>query len=198
MVAMALILGGCVSDSTSTYGTWYERQDLRQPTGSKIYVCHAFGCLMTSPITFSTEEAAAIAAPFDPPPIDAGAERLAISRAVQEFERIVGGKLGTHADLGGFEKIGGGDPTQMDCIDEAANSTSLLVYLVQNGLIQYHTVRHPVSRGILIDGRYPHNTAVLKETTTGTSWAIDSWPRANAEPPDVMRLDVWVRQRRSS
>jgi hypothetical protein len=67
--------------------------------------------------------------------------------------------------------------------------------LEKRGLLKYHGVEAPSARGFFIDGRYPHATAVLTESGTGEKWAIDSWPRANAEPPVVQPLRVWKRAR---
>jgi hypothetical protein len=36
---------------------------------------------------------------------------------------------------------------------------------------------------------------VLAETSGGRKWAIDSWPRANAEPPVIQLLSDWRRSR---
>ena len=125
---------------------------------------------------------------------DAAAERDQVSKTVQVFEAIVGARIGTSADLPKMQFGRGGDD-QMDCIDEATNTTSLLMLLVQNGYLKHHKVEPPSARGFFLDGRYPHATAVLKVVATGEKWAIDSWPRANAEPPVVQPLKVWKRGR---
>jgi hypothetical protein len=83
----------------------------------------------------------------------------------------------------------------MDCIDEATNTTSLLLLLADKGFLKHHAVREPAARGFFLDGRYPHATAVLSEAGSGERWAIDSWPRANAEPPVVQPLGEWKRSR---
>jgi hypothetical protein len=56
-------------------------------------------------------------------------------------------------------------------------------------------VLQPRARGFLLDGRYPHATAVVAETGSGAKWAIDSWPRRNAEPPVIQPLSEWFRSR---
>jgi len=195
-----LIVAGCVSQSASTHDAsddWYEARGARAPKGEKVYVCHAFGCLRTTPLTFTSAELARISAPFrgaDTPE----AERRAISRADQIYEEIVGARIGTSSDRGGFEKIGGGDPTQMDCIDEATNTTSLLILLSERDVLKHHRVESPVARGFFLDGRYPHATAVIAEKQGGRRFAVDSWPAANAEPPVIMPLKKWLAARGSS
>ncbi len=191
-----LALGGCASQSLSSHGGWFDERNARMPAGNRIYVCHAFMCSLTTPVTLSPQELARITGPFKRPAKTAAQERAAISDAVQTFETIIGKRIGTANDRGGLD-IGGGDPSQMDCIDEATNTTSLLLMLAERGKLKWHKVARPVSRGFFLDGRYPHATAVLRETGTDRSWAIDSWPTANAEPPVIQDLDVWIASRGS-
>jgi hypothetical protein len=80
----------------------------------------------------------------------------------------------------------------MDCIDESTNTRSLLRYLEQQKLLTHHTVASNASRGVLIDGRYFHSTAVLRDSA-GVKWAVDSWPAPMGGAPDVLPLDVWSR-----
>lgn len=189
------LLAGCSARALEDPGEWYEARSAQPPRGSRLYVCHAFGCALTTPVTLDPADVGRIAAPLASPPKDAAAERAALSQSVQIFERIIGARLGTAADLGGFERVGGGDPTQMDCVDEATNTTSVMLLLASQGRLRHHRVLHPVARGILIDGRYPHATAVIGESRGSALWAIDSWPRKNGEPPVVQRLDLWLAAR---
>jgi hypothetical protein len=191
----ALVLAGCAAQSLSTHDGWYEARNAQPPKGNRIYVCHAFTCMRTTPVQLSGADVDMIAAPLADPAEDAQAERRAVAASVQRFERLIGERLGTSADKGGLDLVGAGDPTQMDCIDEATNTTSLLLLLNEQGFLRHHRVMHPVARGFFFDGRYPHATAVLGETASGARWAIDSWPRANAEPPVVQRLEAWLASR---
>ena len=113
---------------------------------------------------------------------------------MQTFETIVGARIGTANDLPGMQ-FGQGTDDQMDCIDEATNTTGLLIFLASHGYLTHHTVEAPSARGFFVDGRYPHTTAVLTDTSSGEKWAIDSWPRANALPPVIMPLKEWKRSR---
>jgi hypothetical protein len=107
---------------------------------------------------------------------------------------IIGMRIGTDADKARTQ-FGQGSADQMDCIDEATNTTSLLLMLAEHGYLMHHSVEEPSARGFFLDGRYPHATAVLAENDSGARWAIDSWPRANAEPPVVQPLAEWRRSR---
>ena len=192
---VAIALAGC-TQTVGSHGDWYAARGAPPPSGNRVYVCHGYGCRMVSRVTFSAAEVAHIAGPLRERAKDAASERAAVGGAVQRYETIVGARIGTSGDRAKMD-IGGGDAGQMDCIDEATNTTSLLVLLEEHGLLRHHKVQRPVARGILIDGRYPHATAVLAETgkAGAGSWAVDSWPEANGEPPLIQPLGTWMRSR---
>jgi hypothetical protein len=173
---------------------WFSRGHGRAPEMDRIFICHNYTCRMVTPVRFSAEDIAEIAGDLQGDTGSAAAELQAISQAVQTFERIVGQRIGTSNDLPGMQ-FGQGTPDQMDCMDEATNTTALLVFLSAHGYLRYHTVREPASRGFFLDGRYPHATAVVSVNSSGEKWAIDSWPRANAEPPVIQPLPEWRRSR---
>ena len=197
MLFAALGLTACAAQSLSSHGDWYEARSAPPPAGNRVYVCHGYGCRYTTPVTFSEAELATITAPLQATLADPGQERAALALSVQAFEEIVGRRVGTGSDRGKTQ-IGGGDKSQMDCIDEATNTTSLLLMLESRGALRRHKVMHPVARGFFLDGRYPHATAVLGETSGDEKWAIDSWPDDNGEPPVVQRVDLWLASRRTT
>jgi hypothetical protein len=181
--------------STSAYADdWFSRGQGYPPTEDRIYVCHGYTCRIVTPVRFNSAEIAKIAGALAEGAGDASAERDAISKAVQVFETIVGARIGTANDLPGMQ-FGQGTDDQMDCIDEATNTTGLLLFLESHGFLKHHRVEAPSARGFFVDLRYPHATAVLTDLDSGEKWAIDSWPRANALPPVIMRLAEWKRSR---
>lgn len=180
--------------ATSAEADWYSRGHGHPPTANKVYVCHGYTCRIVTPVTFTPAELASIASSLKREAATPGEERAAISKAVQTFEKIVGARIGTDADLPAMQFMQGADD-QMDCIDEATNTTSLLLMLSENGYLRRHNVEPPSARGFFLDGRYPHATAVLAERAGGERWAVDSWPRANGEPPVIQRLSEWKRSR---
>ena len=190
-------LTACAGQSLSSHGDWYEARSASPPAGNRVYVCHGYGCRYTTPVTFSEAELATITAPLQATLDNPTQERAALALSVQAYEEIVGRRVGTGSDRGRTQ-IGGGDKGQMDCIDEATNTTSLMLMLQARGALMHHTVMHPVARGFFLDWRYPHATAVLGETTGGEKWAIDSWPDDNGKPPVVQRLDKWLASRRTT
>jgi len=190
VLALLLIL----SAGGANAADWFSQGHGRAPTKDTVYVCHGYTCRIVTPVRFDPAEVARIAGKLADKPPDAAAEREAVSLAVQTFETMVGARIGTEADLPGMQ-FGRGADDQMDCIDEATNTTALLTLLAENGHLTRHRVEWPSARGFFFDGRYPHATAVLKDVETGEKWAIDSWPRANAKPPVVEPLKVWKRGR---
>jgi hypothetical protein len=190
-------LSACAGQSLSSYGDWYEARSAPPPAGNRVYVCHGYGCRYTTPVSFSENELARITASLQAEFANAGQERAALALSVQAFEEIVGRRVGTGSDRGKTQ-IGGGDKGQMDCIDEATNTTSLLLLLESRGALKHHKVMHPVAGGFFLDGRYPHATAVLGEKAGAETWAIDSWPDYNGEPPVVQQLDKWLASRRTT
>ncbi len=188
-VVLVLALAG----SSAFAIDWYSRGHGRAPEGDRVHVCHGYTCRIITPVKFSSGDIARIAGDLRGA-ADAEAERRAISRAVQTFELIVGARIGTSNDRPGMQ-FGQGSADQMDCIDEATNTTSLLVLLTAHGFLKHHAVEEPASRGFFLDGRYPHATAVVSVKASGEKWAIDSWPRANGEPPVIQPLAEWRRSR---
>lgn len=173
---------------------WFSRGHGRPPTADQIFVCHGYTCRIVTPVRFSPEDIAEIAGTLAAGSADGAAEREALSKSLQAFERIVGDRIGTSGDLPGMQ-FGHGADGQMDCIDEATNTTGLLLFLASHGYLPHHRVEAPSARGFFLDGRYPHATAVLTDLDTGKKWAVDSWPRANALPPVIMPLSDWKRSR---
>lgn len=188
-VSLSIMPGGALAAPD-----WYGARGVPPPNGNRVYICHGYSCRIVTPVTLSAAEIAKIAAPLKAEPANPAAERQALSAAVQRFEQIVGSRVGTSGDLAAMQ-FGRGKPDQMDCIDEATNTTSLLRLLSEQGYLRHHRVLQPTARGFFLDGRYPHATAVLAEAAGGGKWAVDSWPRANAEAPVIQPLPEWQRSR---
>ena len=119
------------------------------------------------------------------------AERAAISNAIALVERLVGGRIGTDKDVPGLAFKSAGDRTQQDCIDESTNTTTYLTMLAEDGLLRFHAVARPASRGVFLDFRWYHQTAVIAEIGGGAEFVVDSWFNANGVPPVVTTLRNW-------
>ena len=161
------------------------------PTPSVVFVCYGFGCKYRAELDLTAGDRAKLAQFLAAGRASPEAERKAIARAGGWFDQRVGPIAGTknHVARAGMKYMY--DTHQFDCIDSSRNTTSLLLVLDQLKLLRHHDVDVPESRGILVDGRPPHATAVLVEKPSGTKWAIDSWTVGYGQPLEVMPLARW-------
>ncbi|WP_265519029.1 hypothetical protein [Nitratireductor luteus] len=155
----------------------------------KLYLCSGYSCAYKTALPLTPAFRNKLAGIMASGGASAHAERKAVSRAVQYFERVatamIGTKDGPKGEISGSRVYG-----QMDCIDESSNTGALLDYLQRERLMRHHESRPPASRGAFIDGRYPHSTAVLSEKN-GELWAVDSWYEPAGGAPDMMPLAEW-------
>ena len=185
----ALLLAGCVAQSNGNPESWYQRQGRIVPAGSsRVWVCHGFGCAYKTVITFSPRDIAVMRRIMGRPRT-AAEERRNIRKLVAWAEKRVAPEAGSANDVAGLDIGNARVRGQMDCLDEATNTTSYLLIAERNGLLRHHTVAKPVARGFFLDGRYPHATAVIHDG--GEAFAVDSWPMANGELPDILPLEEW-------
>lgn len=85
--------------------------------------------------------------------------------------------------------VGAGDPTQMDCVDEATNATSYLPVLAANGLLRHRDVLRPMAKDAPL--RWTHYFAAIREKRSGRRWAVDSFMYANGREPIIMEAEKW-------
>jgi hypothetical protein len=194
-MALALGLAGCTFERDGPPEYHFQEFKSREPSGNTVFVCHAYGCAMQTPVKFGPEQVKQIADIMKKTKKadSAAEERRAVAYAVGWMEKYAGNITGTKADRPGMEFNGSGDPTQQDCVDEATNTTSYMMILQNNGLLKYHTVGRPFSRGNILLGvsNWPHWTGVLWETSNKQKWAVDSWIYENGENPAVVEAEKW-------
>lgn len=172
------------ADATLMTRVLYEK-----PTPRQFSFCWGGTCAEVRQVGLSVEEWSRVRELFDPLPESAEQERAVISKAIGLLESIVGPKTGTDGDRAGT--FGNSAyPGQLDCNDEAANSSSYLRMMQADGLLKFHEVLDTTTRGgFLIFGR--HTTAVIGERATGKRYAVDSWFYDNGKPAVVLPLEVW-------
>jgi hypothetical protein len=170
---------------------WYQDRGAVYPRHDKLVICHGFGCAHRTAITLQRSDKDKLAEIMAKGAKSAKEERAQLAKAVMWFEKRAGPVVGSTNDIGGLDMANARVKGQMDCIDEATNTTSLMLAMEDMGLFKHHRVGRPVARGFLLDGRYPHATATLIETATNTAHAIDPWPYGNGENVDVMLLSKW-------
>jgi len=197
LVALALgnALGACSHAPSLSANDHFALVNAKPPRGSTVHVCHAYGCRTQTKVKFGQTEIGAIKALMDKTkksdtPTE---ERRAVAYAIGWMERHVGKITGTSADRAGMDFVASGDPTQQDCVDEATNTTSYLTVLQNNDLLKHHTVRAPFAKENYFRGvaGWTHWTAVLKESSTDKTWAVDSWIFKNGENPAVVDTQKW-------
>jgi hypothetical protein len=208
LILTALALSGCTYHRTGDVPVHYMDFQTEEPRGNRITHCHAYGCKRQTRFTFTRNDIATIASVMtttrkaDTP----HEERRAVAYAIAWMEKRVGDVTGTSADRPGDDFAGVGDPTQMDCVDTATNSTNYLLVLQHNGFLRHHKVGTPFSKEDLTRGLagWPHWTAVLVEKAptgpqgTGQRWAVDGWMFASGENPAIIETEKWYIEEKDS
>lgn len=161
------------------------------PQQAVLDICFQQGCARQAKVTLDRLTLSILAKTFAAPE-DAVTERTAIAEAIAHLEQYVGAATGTDRDLGGTFP-GAFRQGQMDCIDEATNTTRYLQLFAQQGWLRWHEPREPATRLPIPSGWWPHSTAVIRELASGEEFAVDSWFDANGKPPHIVELTTWLR-----
>ena len=163
--------------------------ELTATASKRISICHGYSCNYRTTLMLGSADGARFRSILRAGAGSAQAERSAISKAVRYFEQRILQATGVR-DLPqskfGASRIRG----QMDCVDESTNTHALLVYLAERKLLRFHKVENNASRGLFVDGRYPHWTAVISDRG-GAEWVVDSWYAAMGGAPDIFPLSRW-------
>ena len=188
---IAIVLAGCSYGGSGPPAPHYLQFDADAPRGNTVTVCSAHGCRHKSTFTFTHRDIAALEAVMKKARDDSSAagERRAIKKAIAWIENRIGRETGTDKDRASLDFAGGGDPTQMDCVDEATNTTSYLSVLAANGLLRHHEVLQPMAKDSPL--RWTHYFAIIREKASGQRWAVDSFMYANGREPIIMEAEKW-------
>ena len=185
-VGAILLLAGCQANEERRVARLLDAN----PTPARFGVCYGNSCRLHADVSLSEAEWALVRALFEPSPEDALTERRRISRATGLLEAFTGRQTGTSEDAPGMGVHWNPDG-QLDCIDEATNSTAYLRMMAADGLIRFHDIGLPANR-FVITAWGPSNTATITERASGKVYAVESYFRNNGEPSDVMPLDIWT------
>jgi len=162
---------------------------ITRPEYTNFSICYGHTCRYFAVLALSGEEWHKIRSIFSPPAVSAEQEREQIRAAIAMLETLIGAMTGTSNDKA--ENFAGmGEEGQMDCVDEATNTSSYLTMLQTENLLKWHTVDYRTSRGIS-SLQVPHFTAVIHEKERGNYFAVDSWFLDNGKPPFIVPLPVW-------
>lgn len=184
MLSHSVMTYAALSDVSRIYHT--------TPQMHQFEICSGGGCAEIHQVGLSIEEWQTIAAIFSSNTSEqnaANAERNHIAKAIGMFEKIVGEKTHTHTDRAGtFDNSAYAG--QLDCNDEAINTTTYLRLLVQQGLVKLHSVEDMRTRNFFFTG-WPHSTAVIHENASGARFAVDSWFYDNGAPATIVPFSLW-------
>jgi hypothetical protein len=167
-----------------------------QPSLDGFDICFGGGCAEISHVKISSDEWQKVVDVFSN--VDSNLtnqqenvaqERNHIAQAVGVLETIIGEKTGTATDRAGtFDNSD--FPGQLDCNDEAINTTSYIRLMRQAGLVQLHEVESMHTRNFFFSG-WPHTTAVIHEIANDQHYAVDSWFYDNGFPAVIVPLSAW-------
>lgn len=161
------------------------------PHLSGFEICAGGGCAEVKQVALSDEDWQKVVQIFSQhgQVMDAAQERALIAIAIGMMETIVGQKTATNTDLAGT--FGNSDHAgQLDCNDEAINSTSYMRLMRAHGLIKFHEISDMRTRNFFFTG-WPHSTAVIREIATGEIFAVDSWFYDNGLPATIVPFSEW-------
>lgn len=177
------MLAGCATGAVNDHKSV-------EPVPTKLVACYSYGCRMTKSFPVTKAISDRFASIMGQGKASPAAERAALRKAVAYYEELSTAAIG-YRDGPKSPIVATGEKGQMDCIDESTNTRHVMLYLQARGLLQHHTVEQNVTRGALIDGRYPHWTAVIKDKSDSKKWAVDSWYEPGGGLPDVVELAYW-------
>lgn len=191
---LALLLAGGLGACGSSPGGGYDKMMAeRQVVGARqdsFTICHGHACRLRSQVGLTPLEWDPVADLFAEPAPDARIERGRVAMAIGMLESAVGRKAGTSGDRGGtFNAVSGND--QFDCVDETTNTSVYLTLLARAGYLKWHRLQGWAGRGAMLDGSWPHQTAVIEEIATSQSYAVDSWFEDNGRAAHVVPLEEW-------
>jgi len=191
LIAFLPALAAAVGSASTQAQTLFDRRPvvIAAPRTDRFSVCYGHSCSVVVTVGLAADDWDRVRSVFREASANPAEERTRIAEAIALIETLVGGRTGTWRDYGGDLK-GFARPGQMDCVDEATNSTTYLKMLAADGLLQWHEVGPILKRGHLLWG-VPHATAVIVESPSGAAWAVDSWYLDNGLPPYIVPYLVW-------
>lgn len=159
-------------------------------------VCHGYGCKHYQITGLSDQEWEQVASLFHSNIGSAKEERKAIAKSIAMIEQFIGPKTGTDIDKAKAVVINFNTDGQMDCIDEAFNTSTYLYLMRQAGFIKYHTLGKPLRRNFN-ELSYPHSTATIHEIgkveriTGDGHYVVDSWFHENGALAEIIPAITW-------
>lgn len=169
-----------------------ERQ-IETPSAERMTICTGETCENRREIALTERDRATLRAFFDGTAGDPAAEREAMKTAIVWLESRVGvdGKRPPTEELD-KQNVKEVFWNYHSCVDDTANTTTFLLTLKQLGVLEQHEVEGQAYRGLILDGKVPHFTAVIREKASGEEYAVDTWLYTPGEPVIVKPLSDWL------
>lgn len=193
---MIIFISGC--STVSNQKLVGHAEDLK--SYERFGVCYGYGCKHYQKTGLTDDEWLKVKSIFSPEVVSAREERQRIAQATALLEQFVGPKTGTDTDKRGAVIVNFSTRNQMDCIDEAFNSTTYLYLMRQAGLIKFHTLGGHLRRNVA-DLSYPHSTATIHEigkeiiVEGDGHYVVDSWFHENGAVSEIIPANVWKKNR---
>jgi hypothetical protein len=184
-----MLFGGLAACQTGS--TTHSLDSVKQ-----VKVCSGFGCIYQQTLTFSSDDIEHIGIVMAKGTASPEQERASLSELVAWKERLAQKRLKMRRDTRLSYQRDAGIRGQMDCVDESSNTLAFVRFLEAEGLLRHHKAKRIAERGFLFDGRYPHKTAIVIDSSN-KEWAIDSWKKHGGEPPQVVAYSIWKKERAS-
>lgn len=187
-------LAACAENRDHLSAHYLDQYAEPDPRPVQFRECHGFSCAFPSRVSLRPANWRRVHAEFTPPAKDAATERRRIAAAVALMQRLVGAQTGTsahqwtHKDMMILPNLG--DPTQLDCIDEAVNTWTYMTMMERDGLFRFHHVASLAFAGSPVDPN-PRNAAVLQERG-GTYYVLDPSLVESGVAPPVLPLADWL------
>jgi len=164
----------------------YDQYEGKYPSFPNLYICSGHGCKFIDKVTINKEVIDSLTVFFKDVKT-AEDERTAIAGAIAHLETIIGKVTKTNEDKKSFGMFTAGLYGQLDCVDEALNSTTYLLLLESLNLLKYHIVSHPDWKVGFF--RWNHYAATFIEKETKVRWALDSGVENNGGKPLIVTWD---------
>ena len=190
VVVGCLAVAGC-SNTLPSAGT-VENAAYGAPSNI-LHICSGYGCIIKDKMVVPEDVPSALASIMEPGRESPEAERAALKKAIAYMETVSRDTLRYSRDIAFSYQVHAKKRGQMDCVDESLNTIAFLKYLSSLGLLRHHKpLPRYAQRGLLVDGRYPHKSARMRDLN-GVDWAVDSWKSDNGGEPQIFLLSEWYR-----
>ena len=165
---------------------------LPEATLTAIPICYDFGCKTRETVALSKSDWKAVSSQLIKPAATPAEERANIREAISWMELAIGRLTPTDKDLpynlpptGYTHEL---FPGQLDCIDEASNTTTYLKLFEKHGLLKHHSVSEAAYRSSWFDY---HWAGQIQEKESGEKYVVDSWFGANGYEPIIQDTAAW-------